>query len=135
MPNVASSSNATLVIVAFVVDLEQDPKFPKATTKKWKYEFGCKFQDVWVIWLPWAKSMVMVMGRSPLLGAKFVLKLRAKKSLWSPNWIFCWNMQRKAKLLLLCWGWKLKSFMGIRNVSMQKMKFNMPKSLIIKFNI
>jgi hypothetical protein len=78
--NVASSSNATLVIVAFVVDLEQDPKFPKAIVKKQKYEFGCKFQDVWVIRLPWAKSMVMAMGKSPLLGAKFVLKLKAKKS-------------------------------------------------------
>jgi hypothetical protein len=63
------------------LDLEQNPKFPKVAMKKQKYEFGRKFQDVWVIRLPWAKSMVMVMGRPPLLGAKFVLKLRAKKSL------------------------------------------------------
>jgi len=63
------------------VDLERDPKFAKATVKKQKYEFGRKFQDVWVMQLPWEKSMMMTTSRSPLLGAKFVLKLKAKKSL------------------------------------------------------
>lgn len=28
------------------MDLEQDPKFPKAIVKKRKYEFGQKLQDV-----------------------------------------------------------------------------------------
>jgi hypothetical protein len=32
--NVVSSSDATLIIVTFVVDLEQDPKFPKVVVKK-----------------------------------------------------------------------------------------------------
>ncbi len=130
-PNVFSSSNT--IIVETIMNLEQDLELLKSTMKKWKYEFDW-VQDVWVVQLPWVEFVINGDGLVSSIRCIIYSKVESRENLLIPKLEFLLKHSTMRKTIFTILGWKLENFMRIKNVHTKKIKFYLPKSLLILFS-